>query len=88
VGNLDPSTQATDLQTIFERFGAIKEVHVLKDREGHSKRSGFVKMFSKRAADLVRCPFEARTHTQFLAQCTASGAASARRLTARRHTGD
>jgi RNA recognition motif-containing protein len=51
IGNLDPATGAEELRTLFDPFGAIKEVVILKDREGNSKRSGFIKYFIKANAE-------------------------------------
>lgn len=51
IGNLDPASGAEELRTLFEPFGAIKEVVILKDREGKSKRSGFIKYFIKANAE-------------------------------------
>lgn len=51
VGNLDDSTTEEEVRALFEQYGDIKEVFMLKDAQGKSKRSGFVKMFSKAAAE-------------------------------------
>jgi RNA recognition motif-containing protein len=51
VGNLDPTSTEEQLRALFEPFGAIKEVIILKDREGVSKRSGFIKYFIKANAE-------------------------------------
>ncbi|MFO7895809.1 MAG: RNA-binding protein [Candidatus Cloacimonadales bacterium] len=52
VGNL--SYQMTDeaLQELFEQFGAVTRVNVIKDREtGRSKGFGFVEMEDEAAGD-------------------------------------
>lgn len=51
VGNLDETTEEAEVRAIFEPYGEIKEVFMLKDKEGKSKRSSFVKMFTKASAE-------------------------------------
>jgi len=51
VGNLNASSTDEDLQKMFSPYGAIKELVLLKDKDGKSKRSCFVKYYSKAAAE-------------------------------------
>lgn len=51
VGNLDDSTTEEEVRALFEPYGDIKEVYMLKDKDGKSKRSSFVKVFTKAAAE-------------------------------------
>jgi CUG-BP- and ETR3-like factor len=51
VGNLDPETTSEELEAIFAQYGSVKELHLLKDHTGASKRSAFVKYFAKASAD-------------------------------------
>ena len=51
VGNLDPETTQEELEAIFAQYGSVKELHLLKDHSGASKRSAFVKYFAKASAD-------------------------------------
>jgi len=45
VGNLSYETTEDDLRDLFEEFGTIVEVSIIKDREtGRSKGFGFVEM--------------------------------------------
>jgi len=45
VGNLDYSVDENDLQGIFEEYGTVSEVRVIKDKfNGRSKGFGFVTM--------------------------------------------
>lgn len=45
VGNLDYGVDENDLQGIFEDFGSVNEVKVIKDKyNGRSKGFGFVTM--------------------------------------------
>lgn len=50
VGNLDESSEEDDIRNIFSPFGPIKEIVMLKTRDGKSKRSCFVKYFYKKSA--------------------------------------
>jgi len=48
VGNLPYSATEDDLKVAFERFGAVKECHIIIDREsGRSKGYGFIEMSSQ-----------------------------------------
>lgn len=51
VGNLDQSTEEGDIHSLFGSYGELKEVVMLKDREGKSKRSCFVKFYAKSSAE-------------------------------------
>lgn len=51
VGNLDPVTTDEELKEMFAPYGTIKEACVIRDRERKSKRSGFVKFYSKSNAE-------------------------------------
>lgn len=51
VGNLSPTTTEPELRSYFEPYGTIKEAVLLRDRDGQSKRSGFVKYLSKKSAE-------------------------------------
>lgn len=51
VGNLCESTTEEEVRAYFEPYGNIKEVYMLKDKEGKSKRSSFVKMFTLASAE-------------------------------------
>ncbi len=45
VGNLSYDTSDSDLQSMFEEFGTVESVQVIKDRDsGRSKGFGFVEM--------------------------------------------
>ena len=45
VGNLSYDTTDSELQTMFEQFGAVQSVQVIMDRDtGRSKGFGFVEM--------------------------------------------
>lgn len=44
VGNISPEASENDIKTAFSGFGEIKEVRVIKDREGKSKGYAFVEM--------------------------------------------
>jgi len=50
VGNLGSETTEETVKTLFEQYGSVKEVHLLKDRDGKSKRSCFVKFFTTKEA--------------------------------------
>lgn len=51
VGNLDDATGEEEVRALFEPHGEIKEIYMLRDKDGKSKRSGFVKMFTKASAE-------------------------------------
>lgn len=51
VGNLDDETTEDEVRALFEPYGNIKEVYMLRDKEGKSKRSSFVKVFTKASAE-------------------------------------
>jgi len=51
VGNLDENTTEEEVRALFEAHGSVKEVYMLKDKEGKSKRSSFVKMYTKSSAE-------------------------------------
>lgn len=51
VGNLNESSGEVEVRPLFEMYGAVKEVFMLKEANGESKRSCFVKYYSKRAAE-------------------------------------
>lgn len=50
VGNLSTSTGEEQVRVIFEKYGTIKEIIMLKDKEGNSKRSCFVKFYITKEA--------------------------------------
>jgi RNA recognition motif-containing protein len=51
VGNLAYGVTSTDLQTMFEAFGAVQSAQVIMDRDtGRSKGFGFVEMGSDQEA--------------------------------------
>jgi cold-inducible RNA-binding protein len=48
VGNLSYETTEEDLRSVFEQFGAVASVSIIKDKfSGQSKGFGFVEMSSK-----------------------------------------
>eukprot|EP00457_Paulinella_chromatophora_P010481 gb/GEZN01010585.1/.p1 GENE.gb/GEZN01010585.1/~~gb/GEZN01010585.1/.p1 ORF type:complete len:262 (-),score=40.64 gb/GEZN01010585.1/:442-1161(-) len=51
VGNLNPSTTDDALTESFSKYGKVKECHILKDKDGKSKRSAFIKFGLKSEAD-------------------------------------
>lgn len=52
VGNLPPDVGADDLREIFEKFGEVKEVRLIKDPpSGRFKRYAFVDMPSQEQAE-------------------------------------
>lgn len=51
VGNLDETTTEEEIRALFGQYGELKEVVMLKARDGKSKRSCFVKYFTKGAAE-------------------------------------
>lgn len=45
VGNLDFAATETELRSLFEAYGAVKRVSIVRDREsGQSKGFGFIEM--------------------------------------------
>ena len=45
VGNLNYSTSSSELQELFENYGAVNSVKIINDRDtGRSKGFGFVEM--------------------------------------------
>lgn len=51
IGNLDNDTVEEDIRGYTEIYGTLKEVVMLKDSAGKSKRSCFVKFYSQKSAD-------------------------------------
>jgi RNA recognition motif-containing protein len=52
VGNLSFSATSSDVQTLFEEFGSVTEVHLVTDRQtGQPRGFGFVEMPDEEAAD-------------------------------------
>lgn len=51
VGNLDPASTDDTVRPLFEAFGAIKEIVILRDPQGNSKRSAFVKFYQESHAN-------------------------------------
>lgn len=51
IGNLDETTNEEEIRALFGGYGELKEVVMLKGRDGKSKRSCFVKYFTKSAAE-------------------------------------
>lgn len=51
VGNLDETTTEEEIRALFGQYGELKEVVMLKGRDGKSKRSCFVKYFMKSNAE-------------------------------------
>lgn len=52
VGNLSYQMTEEDLQQMFEEFGAVTRVNIIKDREtGRSKGFGFIEMAEEAAGD-------------------------------------
>jgi RNA recognition motif-containing protein len=62
VGNLNPSTTQEDLQSKFQTYGKLKEVVILKNKEGKSKRSGFIKYYIKTHAEKAVAEVHDRIH--------------------------
>jgi RNA recognition motif-containing protein len=51
VGNLSPDTKASELREIFEKFGEVLEVRLIKGQtSGRFKRYGFVEMATQEQA--------------------------------------
>jgi RNA recognition motif-containing protein len=53
VGNLDPKTDEDILRSYFVKFGPLKNVFVLRNPDGTSKRSGFVTFYYTSQAKLA-----------------------------------
>jgi len=51
IGNLDDSTTDDEVRAYAAPYGTVKEVYLLKDHSGKSKRSCFVKYYTKKAAE-------------------------------------
>lgn len=52
VGNLPFSATSTEVQALFEAFGAVTEVHLVTDRQtGQPRGFGFVEMSDDEAAE-------------------------------------
>jgi len=51
IGNLDETTNEEEIRALFGGYGELKEVVMLKGRDGKSKRSCFVKYFTKASAE-------------------------------------
>lgn len=51
IGNLDDSSNEQEIEDFTCPYGTVKEVHLLRDSSGSSKRSCFVKFYSKASAD-------------------------------------
>jgi len=51
IGNLDETTEEDEVTQLFSAYGEIKETVMLKGRDGKSKRSCFIKYFTKQAAE-------------------------------------
>jgi RNA recognition motif-containing protein len=51
IGNLDETTVEEEISELFSPYGDLKEIVMLTGRDGKSKRSCFVKFFSKSAAE-------------------------------------
>ena len=52
VAKLNYSTTEDELRNLFEQYGDVTEVHIIKDKMTHkSKGFGFVEMYDDEAAD-------------------------------------
>lgn len=51
IGNLDETSNEEEIRALFGGYGELKEVVMLKGRDGKSKRSCFVKYFTKASAE-------------------------------------
>lgn len=54
VKGFSPETTENELRSYFERFGAVKESKVVRDRNGFSKGYAFITFESQEVADRVR----------------------------------
>ena len=50
VGMLSKSVQEDDVRVMFQEYGVVEEVTVLRDKEGNSKGCAFVKFGSRQEA--------------------------------------
>lgn len=50
MGMLSKSEQEEDVRSMFQEHGAVEEVTVLRDKEGHSKGCAFIKFGSRQEA--------------------------------------
>ncbi|EDO19079.1 hypothetical protein Kpol_2000p44 [Vanderwaltozyma polyspora DSM 70294] len=69
---LNPSTKAKDIAMIFQRFGEIKSVEIIKDKEsGYSLGYGFIEFTTKHSCELAYTKMEStiiddrRIHVDF-----------------------
>lgn len=60
VGNLDENTTKESLSQTFMQAGTVKEVILLTDREGKSKKSCFVKFFTKKESEACIAMFDGK----------------------------
>jgi len=51
VGNLSETSNEPEVRALFEKYGNLKEIHILRDKEGNHKRSCFVKFYTRAAAE-------------------------------------
>ena len=50
VGMLSKNIQEEDVRVMFQEYGTVEEVTVLRDREGNSKGCAFIKFGSRQQA--------------------------------------
>lgn len=50
VGMLSKSVQEEDVRAMFQEYGTVEEVTVLRDKEGNSKGCAFIKFGSRQEA--------------------------------------
>jgi RNA recognition motif-containing protein len=62
VGNLSPTAEEPQIRAHFQRFGKIKEIVVLRGREGKTKKSGFVKFYFKKEAENAVAEVNGKIH--------------------------
>lgn len=62
VGNLAATTEEPQIRAHFQRFGKIKEIVVLRGRDGKSKKSGFVKFYFKKEAENAVAEINGKIH--------------------------
>lgn len=60
IGNLDENSTKETLEQLFRQAGTVKEVILLTDREGKSKKSCFVKYFTKKEAEACITMFDSK----------------------------
>ena len=53
VGGLSVDVKETILYNLFQKFGPIKNILILRDASGRSKQCGFVNFFSQEVAELA-----------------------------------